>query len=137
MDVIEFRDRIMNYIMKIYPDSSEYRYSKEDIQGIEKLRDEKFSTWDWNFGYSPKYDFEKMIRTEGGSVEFHFNVEKGIIRDIRIYGDFFHRYDIEDVTKALIGVKHEYDSILEKLSEFNFNDYFKNIKPQEFIMGMF
>ncbi len=137
MDVLEFRDRIMMHIMEMYPDSKLYRYTPEDISGIEILRDEKFSKWEWNFGYSPKYDFEKMIRTEGGSVEFHFNVEKGIIRDIRIYGDFFHKHDIEVVEKSLVGVKHEYDSIIENLSKFNFNDYFKNINVKEFAEGMF
>lgn len=137
MDVIEFRDRIMKHIMSKYPDSREYHYSPEDRAGIVRLRDEKFSRWDWNFGYSPRYDFERMIRTQGGSVEFHFNVEKGIIQDIRIYGDFFHRLDIDVIEKALVGVKHDYDSILKSLSGFRFNDYFKNINPEEFVQGMF
>jgi lipoate-protein ligase A len=137
MDVLEFRDRIMKHIMEMYPDSKEYEYTADDIAGIEKLRDEKFMTWDWNFGFSPKYDFEKMIRTEGGSIEFHFNVDKGIIKEIRIYGDFFHKHDIEDVQKSLVGVKHEYNSIVENLSRFNFNEYFKNIKVEEFAQGMF
>lgn len=137
MDVIEFRDRIMKQIMEMYPDSKEYQYSAEDVSGIIRLRDEKFSKWEWNFGYSPKYDFEKMIRTEGGSVEFHFNVEKGIIQDIRIYGDFFHKYDIDVIEKSLVGVKHEHNAINDILSTFNFNDYFKNIKPEEFVDGMF
>ncbi len=137
MDVIEFRDRIMKQIMEMYPDSKEYQYSAEDVSGIIRLRDEKFSKWEWNFGYSPKYDFEKMIRTEGGSVEFQFNVEKGIIQDIRIYGDFFHKYDIDVIEKSLVGVKHEHNAINDILSTFSFNDYFKNIKPEEFVDGMF
>ena len=59
MDVLEFRDRIMQHIMEMYPDSVEYEYTPEDITGIEKLRDEKFKTWDWNFGYSPKIRFRE------------------------------------------------------------------------------
>jgi len=70
-------------------------------------------------------------------VEFHFNAEKGIIKDIRIYGDFFHKHDIEEVEKSLVGVKHEYNAIIETLSKFNFNEYFKNIKVEEFAQGMF
>ena len=137
MDVLEFRDRIMNHIMGMYPDSKEYSYSPDDIAGIEQLKNEKFTKWEWNFGHSPKYEFEKMIRTVGGSLEFLFNVEKGIVKDIRIYGDFFHKHDIEDVQKSLIGVKHDYNTIVEQLSKFNFNEYFKNIKVEEFAQGMF
>ncbi len=137
MDVLEFRDRIMQYIMEMYPESKMYEYSEKDIQGIEKLRDEKFSTWEWNFGYSPKYDFEKLIRTQGGNLEFHINVEKGIISGIKIYGDFFHKYDIDIIENALVGVQHDKESIAIKLKEFDLNDYFKNVPPEEFIDGMF
>lgn len=137
MDVLEFRDRIMQHIMAMYPDSKAYEYSPEDIAGIEKLRDEKFSQWDWNFGDSPKYDFEKMIRTEGGSVEFHINVNKGTITDIRIFGDFFHKHDIEEIEKSLVGIKHNRSAIMQTLSQFDFNSYFKNIKVDEFVEGMF
>ncbi len=137
MDVLEFRDRIMHHIMQMYPDSREYHYSADDIAGIEQLKNEKFTKWEWNFGHSPKYDFEKMIRAEGGSVEFHFNVEKGAIKDIRIYGDFFHKHDIEVIEKALVGVNHEYNAIIQTLSKFNFNDYFKNVTVEEFVQGMF
>lgn len=137
MDVLEFRDRIMQHIMEMYPESREYAYTPEDIAGIEKLRDEKFMTWDWNFGTSPHYDFSKMIRTEGGSIEFHFNVKKGHITDMRIFGDFFHKNDIEEIEKSLVGVNHEHEAIAQTLSKFDFNSYFKNIKLNEFVDGMF
>ena len=137
MDVLEFRDRIMQHIMEMYPESREYAYTPEDIAGIEKLRDEKFMTWDWNFGTSPHYDFSKMIRTEGGSIEFHFNVKKGLITDMRIFGDFFHKNDIEEIEKSLVGVNHEHEAIAQTLSKFDFNSYFKNIKLNEFVDGMF
>ncbi len=137
MDVLQFRDRIMDHIMKMYPDSRRYSYTPKDIAGIEKLRDEKFSTWEWNFGYSPNYQFQKMIRTTGGSIEFHFNVKEGFITDLKIYGDFFHKHDIDEIGKALIGVKHHHDDIIGVLSQFDFENYFKNIPMEEFVAGMF
>ncbi len=63
--------------------------------------DEKYSQWEWNFGYSPGYKFRKLIRTKGGNIEFYINVEKGMIVDIKIYGDFFHRYDFDIIEKAI------------------------------------
>jgi len=138
MDVLEFRDRIMDHIMEKYPDSRFYELTPEDIKNIEKLRDEKFARWEWNYGYSPRYDFEKLVRTEkGGGVEFHLNIEKGLIKDIRIYGDFFHKHDIDVIEKSLVGVRHDADAIRQTLSAFKFDDYFKNINVDEFIEGMF
>jgi lipoate---protein ligase len=39
------------------PENSFYQLSENDILAIEKLSTEKFKTWEWNFGYSPKYSF--------------------------------------------------------------------------------
>lgn len=137
MDVTEFRNRIMKHIMEKYKDSVHYEFSKNDIKKIEKIRDEKFGRWEWNFGYSPKYNFERLVKTNGGTVEFHIDVEKGIMKEVKIYGDFFHKYDIEVVEKALSGVRHDPVSIKDVLGEFKFDNYFKNIKIEEFLSGMF
>jgi lipoate---protein ligase len=137
LDVLQFREQIMDHIMEMYKDSKPYRYSPEDIFAIEKLRDDKYDRWDWNFGYSPKYNFEKKIRTAGGSLEFHINVDRGFIKDIKIFGDFFHNYDIDIIEKALTGIKHDQEAILETLSGFKLYDYFKNISPEVFVTGMF
>jgi lipoate-protein ligase A len=137
MDVLEFRNRVMEHIMEKYDDTVLYEFTPVDVEKIEKLRDEKFALWDWNYGYSPKYGFEKLIKTNGGHIEFHIKVERGIIGDIKIYGDFFHKYDIEVIEKSLIGVRHDVDSISKTLSQFNFDDYFKNIPIEEFVGGMF
>lgn len=137
MDVTEFSNRIMKHIMEKYEDSESYEFTPDDIKKIEEIKDEKFGKWEWNFGYSPKYNFQRLIKTNGGTVEFHIDVEKGIMKDVKIYGDFFHKYDIEIVEKSLSGVHHDPDAIKDILSEFEFEDYFKNIDKQEFISGMF
>ncbi len=137
MDVTEFTGRIMMHIREKYEDSQIYEFSPEDIEKIEKIRDEKFSLWEWNFGYSPKYNFEKLVKTNGGTLEFHINVEKGIMKDVKIYGDFFHKYDIGTIESSLSGIQHDPDAIKAKLDEFEFNDYFRNMTINEFISGMF
>ncbi|MBE0655398.1 MAG: lipoate--protein ligase [Bacteroidales bacterium] len=137
MDVTEFSRKVMEHIMEKYDDSVLYEFTAEDIKKIEAIRDEKFATWEWNFGYSPKYNFEKLIRTNGGTLEFHIDVEKGIMKDVKIYGDFFHKHDIDIVEKSLAGVPHDPHAIQNALSVFTFDEYFKNIPVEEFIAGMF
>ena len=137
MDVAEFSQRIMRHIMEKYEDSVLYTFTPEDIRNIEAIRDEKFSTWEWNFGYSPKYNFEKLVKTKGGTLEFHLNVEKGMIKDAKIYGDFFHKKDIDEVERSLAGAKHDPDAIRNILTQFTFDEYFKNISLEEFVEGMF
>lgn len=135
--VSEFYDLIINYIARKYDDVSFYEYSENDIAAINKLADEKFRTWEWNFGYSPKYTFQKMVKTDGGNIEIFIYVEKGVIGEFKFYGDFFNVKDKEEIEQALIGCKHETDSIREVLSKFEVAQYFNNTSENELISGMF
>ena len=137
MDISHFSNLIMEHIVESYPQSQPYEYSASDIAEINRLKDGKYSTWEWNFGYSPEYKFEKLIRTKGGNLEFHLNVEKGIIHDIKIFGDFFHRYDIDIIEKVLTGVRHDPDDIRKSLSLYKLEDYFRDVEVEEFVGGMF
>jgi lipoate-protein ligase A len=101
------------------------------------MKNEKYSTWDWNFGSSPKYSFTNQRKYIGGNVEFNLNVEKGIIREIRLFGDFFGKCDVSDIEKALTGVKHSENAIREALLKFDINSYFANISVEDLISGMF
>jgi lipoate---protein ligase len=137
MDVEAFSHMIMDHIRENYGGDRIYAYSDDDIRAIEKLRVEKYSQWEWNYGYSPRYMFEKGVRTNGGNLEYHINAAQGVITEIKIHGDFFHRYDIDEVEKSLLGVRHDPDAIRDRLVAFHFDDYFKNISIEEFIAGMF
>jgi lipoate---protein ligase len=137
MDVEAFSHMIMDHIRENYGGDRIYAYSDDDLRAIEKLRDEKYSQWEWNYGYSPRYMFEKGVRTNGGNLEYHINAAQGVITEIKIHGDFFHRYDIDEVEKSLLGVRHDPDAIRDRLVAFHFDDYFKNISIEEFIAGMF
>ena len=66
-----------------------YELNEKDITAVMKLRGEKYSTWEWNYGYSPKYSYRNGIHTKGGIVEVYMDVNGGIITGIKFYGDFF------------------------------------------------
>ena len=137
MTVLEFHDEIMSYIVNSDVNAQVYEYSQEDIDQINKLVKEKYSTWEWNFGYSPKYDFEKLVKTNGGSLEVQMNTEKGVIQDIKIFGDFFNELDIVEIESKLRNIKHEENSIRNTLKEIPFEKYFHNISVDELISAMF
>ena len=138
MDVLQFADLIEDHIMKKYPDAILYELTKEDHRKINELVKSKYETWDWNFGYSPKYNFRKILRTEKcGTIEFDLDVHDGIIRKIRIYGDYFGKYDTDEIEAALTGVEHQEKLIRAALARFDLNDYISNLCIDEFIQGIF
>ena len=136
MDVIEFRDRIMDYIIENEQGCTKYDFTEDDTQNITKLKNEKYETWDWNFGTSPSYSFAKMIRTTGGNVEIHMNILKGVISEIKLFGDFFGK-NINKLEERLKGTPHNENAVANKLNEIGLADYLNNINTEELLKGFF
>lgn len=136
LTIEQFINHLMAFIMSKYGKASIYKYDEEDIYEIIKLKQNKYDTWDWNYGSSPKYNFSNEKSFAGGNMEFSLYVERGIIKDIKIYGDFFGKLDIEHIENALIGVKHKEDAIRQALASFELMDYFYNITQDDIIEGL-
>ncbi len=91
-----------------------YVLSSEDKTAAEKLQTEKYSTFSWNFGYSPKYTFHKKERFPGGTVEVYLDIRDGEIQDAKIYGDFLA--DATPLSEKLRGKLHSEAAIRAALS---------------------
>ncbi len=137
MTVMEFRDKILSYILDSDDTAKIYEYNKNDIEQINQLVNHKYSTWKWNFGYSPKYNFEKHVETKNGNLEIQMNIEKGFIKDIKILTDFLTENDTSNIQKLLVGIEHEENSIRKTLQKTPSKKYFSNISIDELILAMF
>ncbi|PID93360.1 MAG: lipoate--protein ligase [Bacteroidetes bacterium] len=137
LTIEELEQLIINHINTLYPEATPYSFSKKDKQEIEILVKEKFDTWDWNYGYSPQYTFEKSIKTTGGKIEFHLEIKEGIIAQIKIFGDFFAQKPTEEIERLLTGSPHDLVQLQHTLEGIDFNSYFNNVPLAEFINGMF
>ena len=133
----EFTDRIMDHITSSFEEARMYVFTQEDLKKIQEIRDNKYSTWEWNYGYSPDYNFVQGARTPGGTIEMHMNVSKGIITDVRIHGDFFHIRDIEEIEKALENTRHQEEEIRKVLRQFKLKNYFSNVTEDDLVAIMF
>lgn len=135
--VLEFQDKILAYMKESEPTIENYIFSKTDIDQINKLVKDKYVTWDWNFGYSPKYSFEKSIEILHDNIEIQMNVEKGIITDITIKSDLIDKSDVSVVEQKLIGINHEEYSIFRALKDFPNNNLISGISIEKFIKLLF
>ncbi|GAA0124560.1 MULTISPECIES: lipoate--protein ligase [Clostridium] len=133
LDVLAFKNRIFEYILKNEENSRITPLTPEEIDDIEKIRKEKYETWQWNFGDSPKYDFYNEGKFQGGTVELNLKVEKGIIKDIKIFGDFFGVKDISDLEVILKDCEHKKDNVKKILKTINISEYFSKITMEEFL----
>ena len=107
-----------------------YELTEEDLREIEKLRDEKYSTWAWNYGRAVQYEMTREEKFDAGLVTVNMTAKDGRIVDIKFFGDFFGNGEIEDLEKALQGVI--LDNVLEeKLEALNLDEYMHGITPAE------
>lgn len=136
MDILEFKDYLMNFVLSSDKENYMYELSEEDTNSINNLVEEKYSTWDWNFGLSPKYSLNNELKYPGGNVEFSLNVEKGIIRNIKFFGDFFGKEDVSFIEESLLNVKHNENSIKEALSNIEINNYFLGADVDILVSGI-
>ena len=127
------KQRLIDEILKNSEGGKIYNLTDEDLNEIEKLAKEKYETWDWNFGFSPNYNFKKAIKIPAGFIEIHLDVEKGIIKQAKIFGDFFASKPIEEFEDLIINEKHDISVIAEKLSKINLTNYFGKVSVEEII----
>lgn len=107
LTLTEFQSHLINEVLKSNNIQSLQQTDREDIQ---KLITEKYSTWQWNFGYSPEYIFKRRIKINQTQIILQFKVHKGIISEI----DFQMSNkdsNIENCFKNLTGSVHQIESI--------------------------
>lgn len=132
ISVEEFKERLLKYIISTNLETKEYKFSLNDIESIKNLITKKYTTWDWNFGYSPSYNLKNSIKTSQGDIDFSLVVEKGIIVSVKINGLSDHHA----IEQALAGIRHNESSVRETLkqqTEFNISQSHLN----EIIQGLF
>jgi lipoate-protein ligase A len=110
--------------------------SEEDLEQIRILQREKYDTWQWNYGKSPKYDYANKKRFSGGTVDLRASVKKGVITDIKFYGDFLSAKPLDDLENALLGCRFLRDDIAEVLERFPIQEFFGAITTEELLSLM-
>jgi lipoate-protein ligase A len=102
--------------------NQDYQISDVDILEIEKLVVEKFTTWDWIYGYSPAYTFKNEVEIDGKTYGVELKVKKGIIQECILSGDF--EYNLNITANSFIGLKHDYSIISELCEKMVFTEIF-------------
>ncbi len=124
MTTDEFIEGLMNYVIST-TDKDIKKPCEEYLKGAEQLRLTRYSTWDWNFAASPRYDILQTRRFPFGGVTVTLNVKDSIIEDMAITGDFFGTKDIAELCERLKGTPHDEGSVVALCDDIG-----------EFVVGM-
>jgi len=133
----EFTQMIIDKVVSMYPDAQIYDLSEKDIACIKKLSSEKYDTWDWNYGTSPQYNYQKTMKTAGGMLTAEMFVKNGIIEGLQFSGDFFTIADLEPFEQCFVNCIHAKGHINNVLTKNPAEKYFINIQSNDILAVLF
>lgn len=129
-----FKKLLIEFILKENENAKIHSFTHDEMKEINKLVEEKYSTWDWNFGFSPNYNFQRAIKVPAGFIEAHIEVERGgNMKKVKIFGDFFASKPIEEFEDYLIGQNHDIEFLEEHLSKIDLTPYFGKVSVEEIL----
>ncbi|MFA7326871.1 MAG: lipoate--protein ligase [Candidatus Kapaibacterium sp.] len=131
MDVQSFRANILKGLYEDREDFETYHLTEDEWTGVHKLKDEKYATWEWNYGHSPRFNIKRTKRFAIGEIDLRLFVEKGIIKEFKVFGDFFGKEPIDNFEKLFIEQKYEHKLILEIVEKLEIKDYFGEVDRAE------
>jgi len=137
ISIDEFAALIAKHIKQTMPTSVDYHLTDNDLVSINKLIKSKYSTWEWNFGYSPDYSLSRNVSEGNNTIKIRINVEKGLIKGVKIENESCQSQKLQELEQILVGCQHEAKAISAKLSSINLAEYLPNISTGTLLKGLF
>lgn len=132
IDIFEFKDELLQFMKDEIEIMNEYKLSDKDLKHINEIMEYK-KKWEWNFGNSPKCNIKNSKRYNAGKIEVLLNIEKGLISNIKFYGDFFSNGNIDELEKRFLNIKYDIVTLSEFLDNLNIECYFPNFSKNEIL----
>jgi lipoate-protein ligase A len=129
----EFRRILLENILRENP-GQPYPLTPEDLAAVEKLREERYAAWDWNYGQSPACTVLRRRRVEGcGLVEAYISVDSGLISAIAFRGDFFSAVEPEELAPRFVGRTPDQAGFAAALEGVDVSRYFAGLQNDQLI----
>ncbi|MCZ2257659.1 lipoate--protein ligase [Sporosarcina sp. G11-34] len=133
MTVEEFRLEVLKSIFGGEEKIQYLELTEDDWTNIHELSKERYANWDWNYGKSPKFNMQHSHRFPVGSIDIRLQVNKGIIEDVKIFGDFFGVGEVEAVEERLKGIKYDRQAIGEAIATIDIPTILGGITKEELL----
>lgn len=111
----EFSQTLFKNIVSKSANSIVKPITAQESELINQISRDKFETWEWVFGYSPKYIFRNSFQLSAQMVSYELHVEKGIIKHVVTNTDLLEDTVYRHAFDLLENVKHDYHTIYELL----------------------
>jgi lipoate-protein ligase A len=134
MTIDQFKQSLLAALFEGEADIPFYELNEQDWDHVRTLADERYRSWDWNYGRSPAFNVRQTKRIEGsGTFDVRLQVEAGIITGATIYGDFFGRGDSSELAAKFIGARYETAALSKLLEDVDLAYYCGPVSKEQWL----
>ncbi|MCL2481321.1 MAG: lipoate--protein ligase [Spirochaetaceae bacterium] len=135
MSILEFKDKLAKEIFKDYNSVNILELTVKELQAVNKLRTDKYSSYEWNYGASPEFNYSKSMRFDNcGLINLSMDLKSGVINNCKITGDFFGTGDVSRLEQLLKNNIYSREHILSTITSIDLKYYFNNLTLENFLM---
>jgi lipoate-protein ligase A len=131
-----FQKELAKRVCEEYDQVNIRSLTQDEIAAIKKLRNKKFSTYEWIYGVSPQFNYSKSLRFKDcGTINLSINLSKSkIIENCKITGDFFGSGDVSELEHVLTALACTRESILDAIRAVDLAYYFGKLSVADFLL---
>lgn len=108
-------DSVAGAFVDIYGGEKTVEIMNPDTLDLEELY-RRYSSWQWRYGETPKFDVEFSTRFDWGEIEVGLSLRKAVITKAKIYSDAMNPQLIEAMAAVLNDAPLQPESISERLT---------------------
>ncbi len=132
MDIRQLKQAILRGVFA-GSEVATYDLTADDWAQIERYRAQRYDTWEWNIGRSPKFTVQKSERFPIGKVDVRIDVARGRIQGVKIYGDFMGKREVAELENRLIGLRYERGALATAVQQMEIAAYFGPLAPSDLL----
>lgn len=135
MSVEEFTDILFHKIGKNITEALVYIPTPTDLEVIKKLSIEKYKTWNWIFGYSPRYRFKNTMKTSQCTMQIGLMVEHGLITEMTLSGNL--ATELNQIISKSVGCRHDFEALKTLLLDLDGLFSYLSLTPERILNPLF
>ena len=131
-DTDEFLQRLQETIQDMF--GQPFATPSDDLLAkAETLANEKYRTWEWNFGTSLQYDFSNKLVFQGGIIQANLNVQDNAIQNLKFTGDFFGSSSVDQLVDTINGTRPRRGDLVDALKNVAITEYISGITLDQLV----
>ena len=138
MDTNEFLIMLKSYLFYRFDIEKTYSLDKKALKSVREMQKDIFDSWSRNYGQSIPSNYKNSrYFVNKGLLEVKIALDKGLIKDVKIYGDFFADFDIGEIEDRLIGQAFSPYYVKKALKDIEIEKYLGKITLEDLILTIF